>query len=154
MNEGPNIKGNPLYAFTILIVLSYFFGTFIIPIYPLAYFFNLIGVIGLLLSIGIFIAGFNLFKTYEENPLPQSEAIKLIKTGIFSYMRNPIYTAFILFLFSMFLVFENVVYFLSFVGFSIWVHNFVVKIEEDYLQKKFNDEYSRYKLAVKRWIFF
>ena len=44
---------------------------------------------------------------------------RLIKTGIFAYSRNPIYIAFVLFHFSMFLTFENVVYFLSSIGLNL-----------------------------------
>ena len=49
---------------------------------------------------------------------------------------------------------ENVMYFLSAVGLFIWLHNRVINAEEDYLQNNFNDEYDRYKQAVKRWLFF
>ena len=59
-----------------------------------------------------------------------------------------------MFYLSMFLVFENVMYFLSSVGLAIWLHNYVIKSEEDFLLKKFSDEYERYKDAVNRWIFF
>ena len=54
----------------------------------------------------------------------------------------------------MFLVFENVMYFLSSIGLAIWLHNYVIKSEEDFLLKKFSDEYERYKGTVNRWIFF
>ena len=53
----------------------------------------------------------------------------------------------------MFLVFENIMYFLTAIGISIWLHHWVIKIEENYLQNNFNDEYIRYKGAVKRWLF-
>ena len=54
----------------------------------------------------------------------------------------------------MFFVFENVLYFLSAVGLSIWFHNWVIHAEEIHLQDKFSDEFVRYKQAVKRWLFF
>ena len=57
--------------------------------------------------------GFNIFKSYNENPVPSSTSNRLIKTGVFAYTRNPIYLSFVLFHFSMFLIFENVIYFLS-----------------------------------------
>ena len=79
---------------------------------------------------------------------------RLIKTGIFAYTRNPIYFSFVLFHLSMFLVFENVMYFLSAAGLAIWLHNYVIKSEENYLLSIFPDEYDRYMKAVRRWIFF
>lgn len=153
MKNAPDIKGNPLKISVGLLIVSYILGEFIIPKYSLVYFLQFIGVIGLIFSAGIFIAGFNLFKSYGEDPKPSTSTNRLIKTGIYAYTRNPIYLAFVLFFISMFLVFENIMYFLSSIGISIWLHHWVIKIEEDYLQHNFNDEYVRYKQAVKRWLF-
>ena len=153
MSNGPNIIGNPFKIAVGLLVASYVIGEFIIPKYPLIYAFNIIGILGLISSVVIFFAGFNIFKSYDEDPLPTSTTNLLIKTGIFAYTRNPIYLSFIMFHISMFLVFENVMYFLSAVGLAIWLHNYVIKSEENFLLNKFPDEYDRYMKAVKRWIF-
>ena len=154
MSNGPNIIGNPLRIAVGLLAASYVIGEFIISKYPLIYAFNLIGILGLILSIFIFISGFNMFKSYDENPLPSSTTDRIIKTGIFAYTRNPIYLAIVMFFLSMFLVFENVMYFLSAVGLTIWLHNYVIKSEENFLINKFPGEYDLYMKAVKRWIFF
>ena len=154
MNQGPLVKGNPLRIAVYLLVPCYLLGEFIFPQYPLLYLFNLIGVIGLIISLFLFFSGFSIFKSYEENPTPKSVTKKLIKTGIFAYTRNPIYISFLLFHFSMFLTFENVMYLISSVGIAIWIHSYVIKAEEEYLLKEFSDEYQRYINSVKRWIFF
>ena len=153
MTNGPNIIGNPLRIAVGLLVSSYVVGEFIIPKYPLIYVFKLMGILGLISSTFIFISGFNMFKSYDENPLPTSTTNRIIKTGIFAYTRNPIYLAIVMFFLSMFLVFENVMYFLSAVGLVIWLHNYVINSEENFLLNKFPDEYDRYMKAVKRWIF-
>ena len=153
MTNGPNIIGNPLRIAVGLLVSSYVIGEFIIPKYPLIYVFKLMGILGLISSTFIFISGFNMFKSYDENPLPTSTTNRIIKTGIFAYTRNPIYLAIVMFFLSMFLVFENVMYFLSAVGLAIWLHSYVIKSEENFLLNKFPDEYDRYMKAVKRWIF-
>ena len=54
----------------------------------------------------------------------------------------------------MFLVFENVMYLLTAIGQAIWIHNYIIKFEEEYLLGKFTDEYQRYMIAVSRWLFF
>jgi len=154
MNIGPTIVGNPLRIATGLLVASYVIGEFIMPKYPLIYVFKLMGILGLISSTFIFISGFNMFKSYDENPLPTSTTNRIIKTGIFAYTRNPIYLAIVMFFLSMFLVFENVMYFLSAIGLVIWLHNYVIKSEENFLLDKFPDEYDRYMKAVSRWIFF
>ena len=154
MSQGPLVKGNPLRVAVYLLIPCYLIGEFIFPKYPLLYFFNLIGIIGLIISLFLFLSGFNIFKSYEENPIPTSITKKLIKTGIFAYTRNPIYLAFVLFHFSMFLTFENVMYFLTSVGLATWINSYIIKAEEEYLIKEFSDEYKQYMNSVKRWIFF
>ena len=150
----PNIKANPLYISLLLLVFSYLIGEFIFPKYNLIYLINIFGLLGLLISSIFFFTAFNLFSSYKENPKPATDTKRLIKTGIFAYTRNPIYISFILFHFSMFLVFENVVYFLSSISLFFWINNFVIPAEEKYLSNKFGDEFKRYTFAVKRWLFF
>ena len=151
---GPMVQGNPLRIFVYILVISYVVGEFIIPKYPIIYLFNMVGLIGLIVSLIFFFLGFNLFKSYNENPKPTSDTNRIIKTGIFAYTRNPIYLALVLFQFSMFLVFENVMYILSSLGLFIWLNNYVIKEEEDYLKNKFRDEFVRYCGAVRRWLIF
>ena len=154
MKNIPSVKGNPLRISIYLLIPCYLFGEFLFPKYPLIYPINLIGIIGLIISVIIFFLGFNIFKAYKENPVPASESNKLIKTGIFSYTRNPIYLSFITFHFSMFLIFENVAYVLTSIGLAFWINNFVIIKEEEYLLFKFKDEYRRYINSVSKWIFF
>ncbi len=151
---GPAVKGNPLIIFVMLLVVSYSIGEFIIPKYVLLNLLNLIGIIGLIISLAIFFTSLNLFNSYKENPTPQANTKRIIKTGIFAYCRNPMYLAFISFHFSMFLTFENVGNLLSAIGLFIWINQYVIPIEENYLQEKFGDEYDRYLQAVKKWMFF
>ena len=150
----PNTKGNPRNISVYLLIISYFVGEFIFPKYPTIYILKLLGILCLIISVFIFFSSFNLFKSYSENPLPNSQSKRLIKTGIYAYARNPIYISFILFHLSMFLVFENVMYFISSIGLSVWIHNYIVVKEEKYLKEKFGDEFIRYCDSVKRWLFF
>ena len=91
------------------------------------------------------------FYPVQEGFIP---TIKIIKTGIYSYSRNPIYVSFIGFQISMFLIFENVLYLVSSIMLFFWIHYFVIIPEEKYLEKKFGEEYKRYKINVSRWLFF
>ena len=84
----------------------------------------------------------------------KTKTIRIIKTGIFAYTRNPIYLSFVLFHFSMFLVFENVMYFISSIGIFFWINNYVIFEEEKYLTNTFSKEFKRYCLEVKRWLIF
>ena len=151
---GPNVKGNPLHISVYLLIISYLIGEFILPKYPMMYIFNFLGLFLIIISPIIFFSSRNAFYAYEENPLPQSDTDKIIKTGIYAYSRNPIYLSFVLFHLGMFLTFENTMYFLCSIGLFFWLNNFVIKSEEEFLEDKFNDEYIRYCKSVKKWIFF
>ena len=54
----------------------------------------------------------------------------------------------------MFLTFENVAYILSSFGLYFWINHYVIPIEENFLLEKFGDEFERYMIAVKKWMFF
>ena len=151
---GPEVKGNPLYISVYLLIISYIIGEFVLPKYPLLYVLNLLGVFIIILAPIIFFSSRNAFYAYEENPLPQSETIKIIKTGIYAYSRNPIYLSFVLFHLGMFLTFENIMYFLCSIGLFFWLNNYVIEEEEKYLKNKFEIEFLRYSESVKKWLFF
>jgi len=151
---GPKVNGNPLYISVFLLVTSYLLGEFIIPKYELLLILNIFGLAGLVISIFIFASALNLFFSYKEKLHPKTKTIRIIKTGIFAYTRNPIYLSFVLFHFSMFLVFENVMYFISSIGIFFWINNYVIFEEEKYLTNTFGKEFKRYCLEVKRWLIF
>tara|TARA_Y100001936_G_C15923403_1_gene585360 strand:+ start:107 stop:565 length:459 start_codon:yes stop_codon:yes gene_type:complete len=151
---GPEIKGNPLYISVYLLIGSFLVGEFIVPKYPLFYIINLFGVLLIIIAPLIFFSSRNAFFAHDENPIPQTDTLKLIKTGIYAYSRNPIYLSFIMFHFGMFLTFENVMYFLSSIGLFIWLNYKVISEEELFLENKFKDEFIRYRQSVKKWILF
>ena len=96
------------------------------------YLFNFLGLFLIFISPIIFFSSRNAFLVHEENPLPHTDTVKIIKTGIYAYSRNPIYLSFLLFHFGMFLTFENTVYFLSSIGLFFWLNNFVIEEEEKF----------------------
>ncbi len=151
---GPNVRGNPLYISVYLLIFSYIIGEFILPKYPMIYLFNFLGLFLIFISPIIFFSSRNAFYAHEENPLPQTDTDKIIKTGIYAYSRNPIYLSFVLFHLGMFLTFENTVYFLSSIGLFFWLNNFVIEEEEKFLKNKFKADYDRYCKSVKKWVFF
>ena len=151
---GPEIKGNPLHISVYLLVTAFVIGEFIIPKYSLIYPLNFLGFILIIISPLIFFSSRNAFYAHDENPIPQTDTHKIIKTGIYAYSRNPIYLSFILFHLGMFLTFENVMYFICSIGIFFWLNNFVIVEEEEFLKNKFKDEFQRYCNSVSRWVFF
>ena len=141
MKDKAEVKLNPLMIFVISLTLCFFIGELISKEIYMPLLINLFGVFTLFMFIFIFIISIRMFFIHKEKLPPSTPTIKIIKTGIYSYSRNPIYVSFIGFQISMFLIFENVLY-------------LVIIPEEKYLEKKFGEEYKRYKINVSRWLFF
>ena len=140
--------------FVISLTLCFFIGEVISREIYMPLLINLVGVFTLFMFIFIFIISIRMFFIHKEKLPPSTPTIKIIKTGIYSYSRNPIYVSFIGFQISMFLIFENVLYLVSSIMLFFWIHYFVIIPEEKYLEKKFGEEYKRYKINVSRWLFF
>tara|TARA_B100000029_G_scaffold515507_1_gene622983 strand:- start:2615 stop:3082 length:468 start_codon:yes stop_codon:yes gene_type:complete len=154
MTQGPHVKLNPLKVFVSLLVVSLFFDLLFTFDIRIPIFLNIIGFFFLLIFFILFFVSARMFIQYNEKLPPHTPTERIIKTGIYSYSRNPIYLAFIGFHFSMFMVFENIWYLLSSIVLFFWINNYVIVPEEQYLEQKFNEEYTRYKKNVSRWISF
>ena len=77
---------------------------------------------------------------------------KLLTTGIYSYTRNPIYSAFTIFALGLILIANN--YYLFVLPFAYWIFLTILMIltEEKWLKEKFGKEYEEYKKKVNRCI--
>ena len=95
-----------------------------------------------------------MFFLYKEQLAPSTYTLRIIKTGVYSYTRNPIYLSFVGFQLSIFLMFGNIFYLLSSAFLLLWINFFVIIPEETYFSEKFGEEYKRYQKNVSRCIFF
>ena len=77
---------------------------------------------------------------------------KLVTTGIYSYTRNPIYSAFTLLSIGILLIVNN--YYLLVLSFVYWLFLTILmkNTEEKWLEDKFGKEYLEYKKKVNRCI--
>jgi protein-S-isoprenylcysteine O-methyltransferase Ste14 len=76
---------------------------------------------------------------------------KLVTTGVFAFSRNPIYVAFGSVLFGQFLIFPNWIL-LVFPGAAVWLFHRQVLREEEFLKKRYGNEYSEYCGRVRRYL--
>jgi len=75
---------------------------------------------------------------------------KLVTTGVFALSRNPVYVAFWLVLLGEFLIFPNWVLMIYLLA-AMWLFHRQVKREEQYLAKRYGQEYTDYCLRVRRY---
>jgi protein-S-isoprenylcysteine O-methyltransferase Ste14 len=85
-------------------------------------------------------------------PAPIAPAQKLVVTGLYRYVRNPIYIAVVAVIFGQALLFGDGR--LLWYGALLWLffHVWVVAIEEPELKQTFGTEYERFRTHVPRWI--
>ncbi len=88
-----------------------------------------------------------------EASIPTNEATNnIVVGGPFQFSRNPIYLAMLLLLLSI-SIWANSLWFIGFAALAAWLLSWgVISREEQYLERKFGEEYTTYKARVRRWI--
>jgi protein-S-isoprenylcysteine O-methyltransferase Ste14 len=112
----------------------------------------------LVVGAGLFVAGLALaiagdraFKGVGTNVNPMRPSLALASRGIFAHIRNPMYAGMGLGLFGIVLAFAlEWTFVLTIVGLCV-LHYGVVLREERYLERKFGEDYRRYKASVPRY---
>ena len=86
------------------------------------------------------------------NPLRPELTTALVTSGLYRFSRNPIYVGFVFILLGWGVYLQNPVSLLCVFGFILYMNRFQIEPEEKSLEKKFGDEFKRYKRNVKRWL--
>jgi len=92
------------------------------------------------------------FAKGKGTPAPLDPPKKLVATGFYRYIRNPMYVALILILLGHFLWFKTIFLLAYIFAVFLAVHLFVMLYEEPTLRKKFGAAYEEYLQKVPRWI--
>ena len=133
------------------------YNLYIIQLYKLPEFLNYlrsieIGLIFILSSFILIYLSLKSFKNHREDPNPTTESNILITSGIFKYIRNPMYLALTLFQFGIGASLSFIhICLMSFVTIVI-LNYFVVKKEEKYLIDRFGSSYITYLNSTRRWL--
>ena len=107
----------------------------------------------LLLVLGVVsaIVGKKTFDRIGTNVRPTQPALKLADQGIFSHLRNPMYVGMGLALIGVVIAFAFEWTLFALIVGALVMHFGVVLREERYLERKFGDDYRRYKQTVPRY---
>lgn len=109
---------------------------------------------GLLVGGGVVLAALALTELRRQHTTvhPHGEPARLVRSGIYTRSRNPIYLADVLILAGLLLWFDAVLS-LVLVPVFVWVieKRFIIP-EENRLRRQFRADYARYERDVRRWL--
>ncbi len=140
------IKIIPIGSLIIFLILTYAFRNYLNLNFP-----KIIAVFIIIFSLIIITLGLLTLILNKTTIIPGDKPNRLVKNGIFRFVRNPIYLG------DTFLIIGFSLYFKTFIGlifallFFLIIHKIVIPVEEHVLETAFKDEYKEYKQKVKRW---
>ena len=148
-------RASPTLLFVLTFVVGLFFS-YLIPWNITQYIDDsivfLLAVIILSISLVINILAYREFKKSLTPYEPFVKPKVLIRNGIFTVSRNPVYLALILSQFGLAFVFDTL--WIHFTAFILWIllDIFIVRDEEKMLYETFKNKYIDYKKMTRRWI--
>ena len=121
----------------------------LIPIYrinELNMVFSILGIILIILGVAFWISA-----VLISNITAEIESNKLVTTGIYSYVRHPIYAAFLYIAIGLILITQNILLFILPLFFWAFLTVAMKKTEEKWLAERYGDEYLAYSKKVNRF---
>lgn len=115
--------------------------------------FRIIGVLLIIAGLPVLLNSFARFAIQGMGtPAPVAPPQRLVVTGFYRYVRNPMYVAVVLLIVGQGLLFGNII--LLEYALAVWLgfFAFVLLYEEPTLSRKFGAEYEAYCANVPRWI--
>jgi protein-S-isoprenylcysteine O-methyltransferase Ste14 len=92
------------------------------------------------------------FKRMQTFAKSKSSAMNLVTTGVYGYTRNPVNLGFLLILIGLPLTGGNYWGLALMPMFIVAMNSLIIQPEEAYLEKKFKEQYTGYRLRVRRWL--
>jgi protein-S-isoprenylcysteine O-methyltransferase Ste14 len=112
---------------------------------------RVVGALLLVVGVVVLVQAFAYFVAQGGTPAPVAPTERLVVTGLFRHVRNPMYLAVASAIIGQGLVFGQPVLFVYALFFGALVAAFVRFYEEPVLRARFGDEYATYRRAVPAW---
>ena len=160
LNNSATIPTFPPLIMLFYLNIGFFIGIsnlYVVQLYKLPVFLDFLrspelGGLVILVSFTLIFLSVGLFRQNTEDPNPITQTNKLITTGIYKYIRNPMYLALVIFQIGLGISLSFLHISLMSIFTIITLHYFVIKREEAYLKKLFGVDYESYITKSKRWI--
>lgn len=111
-----------------------------------------VGTAFIITGIGLIVLARREFANFHQPTDPGRPTNKVVKTGVFSVSRNPLYLGAAIFLLGISLAFNSLWALAALLLSMILCHYVLIFPEERYLAAKFGDEYKDYAATVRRWL--
>jgi len=102
-----------------------------------------------------FILNILAYREFKKSLTPYEPSLRpkvLIKNGVFSISRNPVYFALVLSECGLAFVFDSLWFLFTAVLLWVLLDSVIVPAEEKILNSTFNQEYVNYKKMTRRWL--
>lgn len=113
---------------------------------------NIIGWAVTLVGAIVNFSGAGLFLLNRTAIIPFRPTSRLVTTGIYHWTRNPMYLGMALLYLGLAIIFDSLLALVLLPVVLVLIQTQVIVREEAYLERRFGDEYSAYKVRVRRWI--
>lgn len=135
-------------AIVIMVVLHFLLPGAKIIAYP----WNFLGVVPLVLGITMNLIADRAFKKVGTTVKPYEESTTLITDGVFRVSRHPMYLGFVLILLGITILGGSLTPYIVIVIFAILMDVVFIQVEERMLEETFGETWMEYKKKVRRWI--
>ena len=139
----------------IVFLAAILLGVALNRVWPLAWVPSALGSLGPLLTLGavlLFVLSLREFRAAGTSVRGTERTTAIVRTGPYRFSRNPIYVAFTLFVLGLSVWLNNLWLLASLVPAVGVIAAVVIPREERFLERNFQDQYSSYKAAVRRWL--
>jgi len=110
------------------------------------------GILFLLFGVALNIGGFITQRRAGTDPIPFNPSTRIVTHGLYRFTRNPMYIGFALWTLGIAILADSVwMLFAVPIGLVV-TDRLIVRREENYLERKFGEEYIDYKRRVRRWL--
>lgn len=110
-----------------------------------------VGLVLIIIGIGLVVLARREFARYRQPTDPGQPTSKVIKTGVFSLSRNPLYLASVILLLGIALTMNMLLPLVTLPVSMLLCLYILILPEERYLTAKFGNEYKDYMATVHRW---